>query len=292
MSLLQKSPIKRRYSAKETYNFREPTNHSHPISHMPEPSRPYILLSSRAAWSSNCFQCCILIRSVVSDTIGCDWKPPIAKRKRSPTTSHGGEGAAAGGGEDVVHDKDHDANPDKIKVYSFYLVSRETAEKLALMQGNREAQKGVEFGKEELGAGVSWLALFEELPLKYEFVTQTWVRHWLIHKWRDSCPYARTDSFINDWLIHKWRDSLKCDVPYVTQTRVLHWLIHKWYHSCTCDVTYSRVTWQRCLWCCRGNTITPHSQGHCADVFTHDTCGVATIRRLLKMIGLFCKRAL
>jgi len=88
--------------------------------------------------------------------IGCDWKPPIAKRKRSPTTSHGGEGAAAGGGEDDVHNKDHDANPDKIKVYSFYLVSGETVKKLARMQGNREAQKGVEFGMEELGAGVSW----------------------------------------------------------------------------------------------------------------------------------------
>jgi len=30
-SLLQKSPIKRLYSAKETYNFKEPTNRSHPI---------------------------------------------------------------------------------------------------------------------------------------------------------------------------------------------------------------------------------------------------------------------
>jgi len=64
--------------------------------------------------------------------IGCDWKPRIAKRKRSPTTSHGGGG-------DVVHDKDSAENPDKIKVYSFYLLSRETAETLALMQGNRDA---------------------------------------------------------------------------------------------------------------------------------------------------------
>jgi len=35
-SLLQKRPIKRRYSAKETYNMKEPTNHSHPIpKHLP-----------------------------------------------------------------------------------------------------------------------------------------------------------------------------------------------------------------------------------------------------------------
>jgi len=31
MSLLQKSPIKRLFSAKETYNFQEPTNRSYPI---------------------------------------------------------------------------------------------------------------------------------------------------------------------------------------------------------------------------------------------------------------------
>jgi len=31
MSLLQKSPVKRQYSAKETCNFREPTNRSHPV---------------------------------------------------------------------------------------------------------------------------------------------------------------------------------------------------------------------------------------------------------------------
>ena len=57
---------------------------------------------------------------------------PHCQEKRSPTTSHGGGG-------DVVHDKDSAENPDKIKVYSFYLLSRETAETLALMQGNRDA---------------------------------------------------------------------------------------------------------------------------------------------------------
>ena len=37
-SLLQKSPIKRRYSVKETYNFSEPPNRSHPICM----SHPYV----------------------------------------------------------------------------------------------------------------------------------------------------------------------------------------------------------------------------------------------------------
>jgi len=66
--------------------------------------------------------------------IGCDWKAPTTKGK------------------------DYDPNPKKIKVYGFYWVSRDTAEKLALMKGmkgnHQAAQKGVEFGKEELGPGV------------------------------------------------------------------------------------------------------------------------------------------
>jgi len=61
---------------------------------------PYSLVSSRVAWSANCFQCFVLIQSVVSHIISCDWKSrhPTSKRKCSPTTIHGEGGQQGDGG--------------------------------------------------------------------------------------------------------------------------------------------------------------------------------------------------
>jgi len=145
---------------------------------------------------------------------------------------------------------------------------------------------------------------------------------WLIHVWYASfmrgvwkhfaqCSGEMTHSYVA-WRIHMWHDVFICDMTYSYVT----WRIHMWHDVFICDMTYSYVTWHIFEW---RYSIMCGVWGYFAQVrlFSHPRqaipkrcictghdsyiyvtwriCtwyGVAPISRLLKVIGLFCKRAL
>jgi len=140
---------------------------------------------------------------------------------------------------------------------------------------------------------------------------------WLINTWHDSFIRCRTYLYMT-WLIHVcgmahsyvWRVSFMCGT----------WLIHMWPDSFISGRTYLYMTWlthvcdmnssyvwhekfsqkcvtanlQMCCRCCRVLQVCCRIHQRTAWLIFTEMChgyGVAPISRLLKMIGLFCKRA-
>jgi len=116
----------------------------------------------------------------------------------------------------------------------------------------------------------------------------TW---WLMHVLHDAFMCDMTCSCVT-WLIHVWHDLFMCDMSHSCVT----WLI--WIRHHLCDMTYSCVTWligmshQLCdmTYSCVTELISEPATVHWICNVRHYV--VATISRLLKIIGLFCKRAL
>jgi len=138
-----------------------------------------------------------------------------------------------------------------------------------------------------------------------------WLIHmWPIHMWRNAFKCDVTDSSVICF-IRMWRASIICDVThsYVAYSYVAHVQIdyrirraQRYYVSCVsficdsficdafvCDVTHSYVTrsYVTCLVCmwhasfvCNSLICATHAQ---------TDYGLATIIRLLKIIGLFCR---
>jgi len=118
---------------------------------------------------------------------------------------------------------------------------------------------------------------------------------WFIDMWHDSLICATS-------LIDMWHDSLTCNMSLDVGTWLhakhdsfmcVTWLIHIWHDSFKCDTTHvsglmnspeeSRLT--KALHMCRPFMYEVHT-----DIYI--CYRVAMTSRLLKMIGLFCKRAL
>jgi len=121
----------------------------------------------------------------------------------------------------------------------------------------------------------------------------------LFHMWHDSFTWWHDDAFTFEssrlyvtWLIHVWHDSFTCDMTHSLVT----WLLHMWYDSFTREMTHSHVTRLVPVWhdaftfkltvSCMAWLI--YIQGSCNGA--HVTAyWVATISRLLKITGLFCR---
>jgi len=126
-----------------------------------------------------------------------------------------------------------------------------------------------------------------------------WYATWPIYMRRDSFTYDVTHSHVT-WLFHIWRDSFMC-VCYHSFVELTH--------SCVCAITLSYVAWlalvRVCVWvggwagvvvwvwvwvwvwvCVRERICV-------CDSLTCDAAyGVASVSRIDKFTGLFCKRAL
>jgi len=157
-------------------------------------------------------------------------------------------------------------------------------------------------------------------------VCHTWkyVCHNEFESLRAQCFWItrRCSTDLVTWLINLWYDLSKCDMTH----QFVVWLIQMWHDSSICDMTYPNVTWL--VWWHASSIIQntcfvwgsaminlkkkvkhlshmrqlkKKKRFHVresafklrADVqkFVWHYCGVATISRLLKIIGLFCKRA-
>jgi len=95
---------------------------------------------------------------------------------------------------------------------------------------------------------------------------------WLIHMRHDSLIWDMTHSYVI-WLIYMRHDSFIWDMTHSYET----WLIHMWHDSIICDMPHSYMTWHIHTW---------------HDGVFSQSYGVASISRLLKIISLFCKKAL
>jgi len=143
----------------------------------------------------------------------------------------------------------------------------------------------------------------------YEWVmSHKWINHathmkscvtWLIHLWYDSFIRDVTYSH-GTYLIHMARDSFICDMTH----SYVAWLIHMRHDSFICDVTHSHV-WHDSFMCDVTYSYVWHDSFIC--YVTHSNVaghmwfihmlsqewfmcyGVASISRLLKIIGLICR---
>jgi len=140
----------------------------------------------------------------------------------------------------------------------------------------------------------------------------------IVHTWHDSFTYDTTLSICDMTLFRIWFDSFICKDTYF----YVIWLFHLCvFPSCAClvsvkqkaqfaqdclltrDRTYTSVTWLKCHDLCVNDMThsfvtwlihTWHFSLHpkCVKSLLEPVYGVATISRLLKISGLFCKRAL
>ena len=124
---------------------------------------------------------------------------------------------------------------------------------------------------------------------------------WLIHMRQEAITHYMTLSVVT-WLVHTWHDSFMCVTWLIHMCDVAHthvtWLMYTWHDSRICDMTHTYVIFGPCVRD-MAHSYVPWLMHRWHGAFIWKwlihtwhgayVYGLATMSRLLKIIGLFCR---